>query len=123
MTRKELENYIDDVYSTGPDYPWFDDNAVFRHSGSRKWFALIMEIPKEKLGLREPGLIDVVNLKCPPLLIPSLTEEPGVFPAYHMSKVHWITVALDGSASDDTIKMALDLSYEATSAPVKQRRR
>ena len=30
--------------------------------------------------------IDVVNLKCDPLLIGSLRSEPGFFPAYHMNK-------------------------------------
>ena len=31
-----------------------------------------------------------------------------------MSKEHWITVALDGSVPDDTIKMLIDMSFEAT---------
>jgi len=31
-----------------------------------------------------------------------------------MNKAHWITVALDGGASDETIKMLLDMSYAAT---------
>lgn len=39
---------------------------------------------------------------------------PGFFPAYHMDKTHWITVALDGTVSDDDIMMLLDMSYELT---------
>ena len=31
-----------------------------------------------------------------------------------MNKSSWITVALDGSVDDETIKMLVDLSYEAT---------
>ena len=108
MTRKELENYISEVYDVEPDYPWFDANAVFRHKGNRKWFALAMEIPKDRLIQDEPGMVDVVNLKA------MKVDEPGVYPAYHMNKYHWVSVALDGSASDDTVKMLLEISFEAT---------
>lgn len=87
---------------------------VFRHSNNQKWFALIMDIPKGKLGLPGSDLLDVVNLKCDTILIGSLRCEPGFFPAYHMNKDSWITVALDGSVSDDKIKMLLDASYDAT---------
>ena len=31
-----------------------------------------------------------------------------------MNKESWITVALDKSVNDDTIKMLLDMSYDAT---------
>ena len=73
-----------------------------------------MNVSQDKLGLSGSDMLDVVNLKCDSLLIPSLWERPGCFPAYHMNKSHWITVALDGSASDETIKMLLDMSYAAT---------
>ena len=59
-------------------------------------------------------MIDVVNLKCDPALIGLLRQERGFFPAYHMSKTSWITVAIDGSVADDKRKMLLDMSYEAT---------
>ena len=31
-----------------------------------------------------------------------------------MNKANWITVALDGSVDEETVKMLVDLSYEAT---------
>ena len=48
MNREELEAYILNHYSTLPDYPWADTPraAVFRHAGNRKWFALMMEVPR-----------------------------------------------------------------------------
>ena len=55
------------------------------------------------------------------ILIGTLREEPGFFPAYHMSKDSWITVALDGSVSDDKIKMLLDMSYEATALKTRKK--
>ncbi len=87
---------------------------VFRHTGNRKWFAAIMEISREKLGLSGGGDIQVVDVKCDTRLISSFREETGILPAYHMNKAHWLTVALDGTADDDKLKFLLDMSYELT---------
>lgn len=74
-----------------------------------------MDVPKVKLGLQGEEVLQVVNFKCDPILIGSLLGEKGFFPAYHMSKASWITVALDGSVADDKImKLLLDMSFEAT---------
>lgn len=122
MNKEELIKYIAEVYSTEAEYPWEDspNNIVFRHYSNKKWFALIMKITKDKLGFREDGVIDVVNLKCDPILIGNLRNEKGIFPAYHMNKTHWITVALDGSADSDRIKWLLDLSYDLTNVKSKK---
>ena len=116
MNRSELEAYITEIYSTDGEhlfakYPSF---LVFRHNGNRKWFAVIMDIPRKNLGLSGDGEISVVNLKCDPILIGSFREETGIFPAWHMNKAHWLSVALDGTASDDSLMFLLDMSYELT---------
>ncbi len=125
MTRAELTRYIFDTYSVEPDYPFSDDNvsAVFRHAGNRKWFALVMNIPAQKLGLPSDARIDIVNMKCDPVVIGSFRGLPGLFPAYHMSKENWITAALDGSAPDETLKTLLDMSYQATAQKVRGKRK
>lgn len=87
---------------------------MFRHANNRKWFALMMEVPRDKLGLAGAEKLDIVNFKCDPILIASLRGEPGIFPAYHMNKSSWITAALDGSVSTETIELLLDVSYELT---------
>ena len=122
MNRAELKQFIMENYSAEADYPWlkYPNYEVFRHSSNQKWFALIMDVPKNKLGLHGSEPLDVVNFKCDPILIGSLRGEAGIFPAYHMNKEQWITVALDGSMSDEQIKMLLDMSYEAT-APKKSK--
>lgn len=122
MKRNELEAFIMETYNAVADYPWrkSPNHEVFRHCSNRKWFALIMDVPKNKLGLQGEELLDVVNLKCDQILIGSLRGEPGFFPAYHMSKDNWITAALDGSASDDKIKMLLDMSYQATAPKMRK---
>ena len=121
MTRAELTEYISEQYGASPDAPWMDypDNRVFRHGGSKKWFALIMTIPRAKLKLAGGGDIDVVNLQCDPLLVGSVTKQTGVFPAYHMNKTHWITVALDGSADAETVKMLLGASFALTAPKIE----
>ena len=116
MNREELEVYILNYYATQPDYPWADTPraAVFRHAGNRKWFALVMEVPRDKLGLAGTEQLDIVNFKCDPILISSLRGETGIFPAYHMNKASWITASLDGSVPAETIELLLDVSYELT---------
>lgn len=116
MNRSKLDKYITDKYGVTAER-LFEKNPGFqayRHNDTKKWFAMIMDIPKSRLGLGVQDIIDVVNLKCDPLLIGSLRMEQGFYPAYHMNKENWITVALDGSAPDDKIKMLVDMSYELT---------
>ena len=123
MNRLELKQYIAETYGIEPDCPWSKNPnfEVYRHSSNKKWFALIMDIPRNRIGLRGTDIIDVANLKCNPLLLGSVRAESGIFPAYHMNKENWVTVALDDSASDEIIKMLLDVSYELTAAKIKHK--
>lgn len=116
LDRNKLNTYIAEAYSTVPEFPWINapGYAVYRHAGNKKWFAVIMDINKTKLGLPQNETVDVVNLKCDPILTGSLHKEAGIFPGYHMNKSYWITVLLDGSVDDDKIKWLLDLSYDLT---------
>lgn len=116
MNRTKCRSYIEETYGAAGEYPFKKDTAtcVFRHRSNRKWFAVIMEIPKAKLGLSGDSRIQVVNVKCDTRLIGSFRQEKGIFPAYHMSKAHWLTVALDGTAEEETLKFLLDMSYDLT---------
>ncbi len=122
MNRAEWETYILETYQAEGDFPWarYPDYEVFRHGSNQKWFALVMEIPREKLGLPGDGNLAVMNLKCGPALVGALRSETGFFPAYHMSKDSWITAALDGTVADDQLKALLDVSYDLTK-PKKKR--
>lgn len=117
-----LTRYIMERYGAEEEHLWASAPTykVFRHQGSRKWFALVMDIPRSRLGLDGEGMIDILNLKCDPTLIGSLRMEPGIFPAYHMSKGNWITLALDGSVEKEKVKWLLDLSYTLT-APKRKK--
>ena len=116
MNRQELAACLTDTYGTAGEhlfakYPSF---LVFRHSGNRKWFAVIMDIPRKHLGLTGEGEISVVNLKCDTRLIGSFREEPGIFPGWHMNKDHWLSVALDGTVEDPRLRFLIDMSFELT---------
>jgi len=116
MNQTQWQQFISEMYGVCPEHPWvkYPNYAVFRHVGNRKWFALLMDVPKEKLGLSGKESVDVLNVKCDPLLIGSLRKEAGFFPAYHMNKASWISIALDGTVSDETIRRLLELSYTLT---------
>ena len=65
MDRQTVFDYIKKKYKALPEYPWrkYDSNAVFRHTDNKKWFALVMGVQRNKLGLSGDDYIDVVNLK------------------------------------------------------------
>lgn len=111
-----LHAYIEENYGAVGEYPFARDPAtcVFRHGNNRKWFAVIMQISREKLGLPGSGDVRVVNLKCDTRLIGSFRQEAGIYPAYHMSKAHWLTLLLDGTVDADKLKFLVDMSYELT---------
>ena len=108
-----------ETFGTEPDYPWDDWNCVLRHKHNNKWYALVAEISERKLGLSSDRIIDVLNVKCDPLLIGSLRLKPGFFPAYHMNKLHWISVLLP-DAPDDVVQFLVNVSFEATKSPKKK---
>lgn len=116
MNRLELEEFIAQTYNVCPEYLWmkYPSFAVFRHSMNKKWFAVIMRISKRKLGLNSDEEIDVVNLKCDPFGVDFFKQENGIYPAYHMNKNHWLTVALDGTVDDNIVKILLDISFNLT---------
>lgn len=123
MNRSQLDKYITDYYGVRAER-LFEKNPgfqVYRHNDTKKWFAMIMDLPESRLGLDGQKIIDVVNLKCDPILIGSLRLEQGCYPAYHMNKENWITVALDESVPDEKLRMLVDMSYELTRKKLRRK--
>ncbi|MBR6675810.1 MAG: MmcQ/YjbR family DNA-binding protein [Clostridia bacterium] len=121
MERAELFDLIRETYGIEGDNPFegSPDATVFRHTNNRKWFALVMEIKRQSLGISGEGTIDAVNLKCDYILIHSLLNEKGIYPAYHMNKAHWITVVLN-ECDRDRLMGLVDVSYELTKQKSKR---
>lgn len=122
MTKQQFLKHCLTTYGTTPDYPFDEDleTTVLRHSDNRKWYAIAMKVPKHKFGFdSDEMMIDVVNLKLPTEMFGSFGEADGVFPAYHMNKLHWVSVLLP-DAPDDVVKFLVNVSFEATKAKRKR---
>lgn len=119
MSREDLLEWVRQQYGTDPDYPWKDENAVLRHQENHKWYGLVMKVGGDKLGMADQTAVNILNVKCDPILIGSLRTQPGFFPAYHMNKDSWVSILLSGPEQDETIKNLVSMSYKLT-APKKK---
>ena len=112
--------YAQEQFGAEPEYLWakFPGTAVLRHSNNSKWYALFTNVFRRKLGLSGNESVEVLVVKCDPVLIGSLLARPGFRPGYHMSKTTWITILLDGTVPADEIYPLLDLSYDLTKTKI-----
>ena len=115
MTKQEYLDHCFITYGTEADYPFDEDfeTAALRHYDSRKWYALVMRVCRCKFGFDSDEIVDVVNLKLPIEMQGSFDKSDGVYPAYHMNKLHWISVSLH-DAPDDIVTLLTAASYKAT---------
>ena len=106
LTRKEAIAACMTLPDAYEDYPFGDDTwTVMRHQTNRKMFAAIYE---------RQGRI-WINVKAEPNWGDFWkTVYPAVVPAYHMNKLHWISIILDGSMTDQDIFHLIDDSYRLT---------
>lgn len=125
IQREHIERYLQEVYGTEAEHLWarYPEYAVFRHPISGKWYAIIMDVPKNKLGFAGEQPISILNVKCSPLMIGSLLQEKGFLPAYRMSKASWISICLDESVSDEKIRFLVEMSYDCVALKRKKKPR
>lgn len=116
--------YIREYMGAAPEYLWdgLPDAAAFRHSENKKWFALYMNISADKLDPKRSGRVDIMNVKCDPLIMGTFLLKDGFFPAYHMNKKHWLTVLLDGTVSADEAVELVCQSFELTAGGIKKKK-
>lgn len=116
MTLEKLTRHLSDAYGAEAEHAFqkYPEIIVFRRADNRKWFALVNRLPCRKLGLDRAGEVDILNVKCDPILLGSLRGKRGYLPAWHMNKDNWITVLLDGSVPDQEIEGLLAVSYDLT---------
>lgn len=114
MSVEELCEYIEGEYGVKFDYPFSDDDArVFRHKGNRKWFGILMKVDSFKLKKEGNTTLDILNVKLDPLIREPMLRKKGVYVAYHMNKVHWISIVLN-EICDDDLKFLIDQSFNLT---------
>ncbi len=123
MTKQAFLDYCLNTYGTAADYPFEEDfeTAVLRHGGNRKWYAIVMRVSRRKFGFDCDEVIDVVNLKLPLEMFGSFGPSEGVYPAYHMNKLHWISVLLP-DAETDLVEFLVNASFEATKDKKKRKK-
>lgn len=114
--RNEILLYTLQKYGTEPEVLWakYPNYQVLRHQDNRKWYAIIMDVPKASLGLKGEGKIDIMNVKCSPEMLSLFQPQTGFLPAYHMNKANWLTVLLDGTVDKETIIFLLNSSFDLT---------
>ena len=110
---QRVMNFIESEYGDKAEYLFeHDDTAVFRKGEKKKWYAVVMNISKRRLGVQSDEKIQVLNVKLSPDEIAMLVDNKGYFPAYHMNKKHWCTILLDGTLDIDEIYYRIGQSHE-----------
>lgn len=101
MNIEELRDYCLSKPHVTESFPFDKETLVFKVG--EKLFALI--------GLEHHPA--AVNLKCDPDKALELRDTyPEIIAGYHMSKIHWNTVTIEGSLKPDFIKALIDHSYD-----------
>lgn len=100
MNIEEFREYCMDKPGVTEEFPFDETTLVFKVMG--KMFALTNLDGDWSLAL-----------KCDPDWAIELRElYPAIRPGYHMSKVHWNTIVMDGSLSSKLILELVDHSYQ-----------
>ncbi len=99
MNIEELRDYCLSKPAVTESFPFDESTLVFKVAG--KMFLLT-------------DLVDAfsMNIKNTPEKVIELKEQyPSVLPGYHMNKIHWLTVIIDGTITDSLLKQWIDESY------------
>ena len=112
---KRIMTQVQEKYGNQLEYLWekSPDTAVLRHEGNKKWYAVLMRIPWNRLDKGREGLVEAVNLKHDQVA-DSLSQK-GIYPAFHMNKCYWISVAFDDTLSDEMVLELIEKSWNFTS--------
>ncbi|MBQ6365505.1 MAG: MmcQ/YjbR family DNA-binding protein [Oscillospiraceae bacterium] len=123
--REKVYQYVKKKYGNEPEYLWlrFPDYAVFRHEDNRKWYGLIMDVPRKNLGLPGEDRVDILNVKLDDLLLADmLVQREGYLRGYHLNRGNWISILLDGTVPEEEIEDMIDLSYRVTASSRKKQK-
>ena len=109
-----INNYIINKYNVNPEFLWvkYPEYAIYRKT--KKWFALIGNVPINKIDKKIDSNkeVDIINVKVSPNKIEDLLKINGYYKAYHMNKLNWITIILDDTISDSEIEEMIYNSYD-----------
>lgn len=111
MNVEELREFCLSLNHTTEDMPFDDETLVFKVGG--RMYAFV--------GLK--GELSM-NVKCDPDEALEMREAfEAVRPGYHMNKKHWNTILIDGSISDNMLKIWIEKSYKLVVAKLTKQER
>lgn len=116
INRQEILDYVEKRYNTKPEqlFAKHPTYSVLRNEKSKKWYGIVMNIEKRKIGINEEGNTDIINIKGNPEFNSILRSQSYILPAYHMNKRHWITVILNNECKKEELFELIDWSYQLT---------
>ena len=106
--------YVNNKYQDKLEFLWdkFPDTAIWRRKDNKKWYGVIMTIPKNKLGIESDEIVEIIDLRILPDDLSLLVDNERIFLGYHMNKKHWITIIFDNGLPTEKIISLLDHSYD-----------
>ncbi|MBQ1847444.1 MAG: MmcQ/YjbR family DNA-binding protein [Clostridia bacterium] len=122
--REKVFEYAREKYGSEPEYLWmkYPDYAVLRHNDNQKWYGVVMNVSPDKIGRTGTGRVDILNVKIDDaFLFGSLLPRKGFSSGYHMNRMNWISVSLDGAVQLSEICALLDMSFASTASTGKKR--
>ena len=113
LQTKNVVEYIKNNYGDKLEYLWqkFPDYAIWRRKDNKKWYGVLMTLPKYKLDEKSKEKIDIINVRIEPEKIDSIVNNQNIYKGYHMNKKHWISVVLDNSIDNSLIYDLIDKSF------------
>ena len=110
----KIVEYIRENFADEPEFLWakYPNYAVFRRKDNRKWYAVIMSVPRNKLGLDGAEELEILNLRVEPQELDKIFDDEKYFRGWHMNKRSWMTLRLDDTLTDEEISARLAKSYE-----------
>lgn len=111
---KAVMQYVSQKYDTPLEFLWkkFPDNAIYRRKDNKKWYAAILTVGRNKIGLEGSDKIEILDLRIDPTQMEATIDNKRYFPGYHMNKKNWYTICLDGSIEKDEIFKRIDVSFD-----------
>ena len=111
LQSNRISKLIENEYNIKPKFIMkkFPNYGIFKNDNN-KWFAIIMNINRNKLdNLFED--IEIINIKIKEIELNNLLKIKGIYKAYHMNKNNWISIILNDNLSDDFIFKLVKESY------------
>ena len=133
--RDQVYAYVKKKFNASPEKLWrrYPNYAVFRHEDNGKWFGIIMDVRRDRLGAAggvqaadayggvpdpaEEDWVDILNVKADdPIYADMLMQQEGYYRGYHFNKRNWISILLDGTVPFEEIRGMIDAGYLATAS-------